>query len=56
MDIKNSSPYSHNSDSGRIGCGNYPHHFHPYMEVMGDTVRMEEEGRKDKKNREKRKK
>jgi hypothetical protein len=24
--------------------------------VMGDTVRMEEEGRKDKKNREKRKK
>jgi hypothetical protein len=29
MDIKNSSPYSHNSDSHRIGCGNYPHHFHP---------------------------
>jgi hypothetical protein len=30
MDIKNSSPNSHNSDSDRIGCGNYPHHFHPY--------------------------
>jgi hypothetical protein len=29
MDIKNSSPNPHNSDSDRIGCGNYPHHFHP---------------------------
>jgi hypothetical protein len=29
MDIKNSSPNPHNSDSDRIGCGNYPHHFRP---------------------------
>jgi hypothetical protein len=29
MDIKSSSPNSHNSDSDMMGCGNYPHHFHP---------------------------
>jgi hypothetical protein len=32
MDIKNSSPNSHNSDSDQIGCGNYPHHFRPYKD------------------------
>jgi hypothetical protein len=26
-----SFPYTHNSDSDRIGWGNYPHHFHPYV-------------------------
>jgi hypothetical protein len=29
MDIKNSFPNPHYSDSDRIGCGNYPHHFRP---------------------------
>jgi hypothetical protein len=39
MDIKNSYPYSHNSDSDQIGCGNYPHHFHPYLqEICRSTV------------------
>jgi hypothetical protein len=32
MDIKNSSPYPHHSDSDRIGCGNYPRHFRPYRQ------------------------
>jgi hypothetical protein len=38
MDNKNSSPYPLNSDSDRIGVGNYPHHFHPYSFALNSVA------------------